>query len=221
MMFFVGDVHGKIAEFEALIRRRVPPLSSVFQLGDMGIGFSGVVLDPTRLADWQVRFIRGNHDNPARCRQHPLYAGEFGTEDALFWCGGAWSIDHEYRKSWMAHYGRECWWPDEELSEEQLEAALKVYSAAKPRIVATHECPRSAVPIVLSCGFRPEKAECADTRTSQWFERMLAAHAPEHWVFGHYHRDFDFRVEGCDTRFHCLNELSLLELDTTRPSEAA
>lgn len=39
---------------------------------------------------------------------------------------------------------------------------------------------------------------------------MLEIHRPKVWVFGHYHIDKDFELNG--TRFICLNELSTIDV---------
>ena len=215
-MFFVGDVHGIIGPFLNILERRVRN-GPCLQVGDMGLGFGGVSLPELKP---QHRFIRGNHDDPAACKAHPSYAGEFGywEEHRLFFLGGAWSIDLAWRKAWNAmHSPKKVWWEDEELSPEQLEAAYQLYIKVKPELVGTHEAPTEAAKYVLRDGFRQEKAECANTRTSQALQRMFEAHQPRHWVFGHYHRTIDFRLGSVDgqsvisTRFHCLTELDLGE----------
>lgn len=221
-MFFIGDVHGKTAQLLKLIEKTDGP---VFQLGDMGLGFPGVVLPPQT----NLQFIRGNHDDPAACQAHPNYAGEFGylSEHDLFFLGGAWSIDYGWRQAWnlarkMEGDPRRVYWDNEELSQEQLDEAIKLYIKSKPRIVATHEAPTDAAKYLLNYphagAFRSEKAECANTRTSQALQKMLDAHQPEHWVFGHYHRDLEFTLVKDNvpqkTRFNCLNELSIKEILT-------
>jgi hypothetical protein len=196
---------------------------SAFQLGDMGLGFKGVTL--REFERKRLLFIRGNHDNPAFCKAHPNYAGEYGyiPEESLFFCGGAWSIDHAWRIPMIS------WWPDEEQSPEELNAAYQMYVETKPRIVATHEAPSKAAILMLSGMLAPksdenptnvlkgedyqyykEKLGCIDTRTSQIFQQMFDAHKPEHWVFGHYHLDRDFEIAGC--QFHCVSELEKKEI---------
>ena len=231
-MFFVGDVHGKTDILINLIKRRTD--GPVFQLGDMGLGFPGVALPEQP----DLLFIRGNHDDPAACQKHPNYAGEFGYLPAhdLFFLSGAWSIDYGWRQAWnqakleewvrykqnSSKPPQKVWWEDEELSQPQLDAAVALYIEKKPRVVATHEAPTDAAKYLLSGGFRPEKAECANTRTSKALQQMYEAHQPDYWLFGHYHRDLEFTLvkdnEPHKTRFICLNELSVQEI-LTKPKE--
>ena len=198
-MIFIGDVHGKIDRYLEKLGDK-PSL----QIGDMGLGFEGVHLPS--LAS-QHRFIRGNHDNPQTCRRHQNYAGDYGYDFApkLFYLGGAYSVDKQWRVPGVS------WWEQEEMSTRALRSALKTYSEARPEIVATHDCPESVSRYLLGTiliGFRPEKL--VRTRTGQALQAMLEIHRPKVWVFGHYHIDKDFEMDG--TRFICLNELSTIDL---------
>jgi hypothetical protein len=212
-MIFIGDVHGK---FDALLdsmeyagHGRESP--EFFQVGDMGLGFPGnprpLVLPPN------FRFIRGNHDNPDVCRAHPNYAGDYGYDGKrdIFWCGGAWSIDATMRMQGVT------WWPDEELSIEQLNDMLDRYISAKPRIVATHDCPDQFFrhlfnlgPILPNDGPTAFGRKLHPTRTGQALAAAWDAHKPELWIFGHHHRSVQKVLDG--TRLVCLDELETLEV---------
>lgn len=104
-IMFVGDVHGLLDEYRATYRKCEMP---VVQVGDLGLGF---VPDPVEIPVGH-KFIRGNHDDPARARAHSAHLGDYGfnAELGLFFVGGAWSIDHLFRTP-----GAD-WWADEELS---------------------------------------------------------------------------------------------------------
>lgn len=227
-MIYIGDCHGKTPQLTWMLRHN-PKFEgkSAFQLGDMGIGFKGVML--REFERERLLFIRGNHDNPQFCQAHPNYAGEYGfiEEESLFFCGGAWSIDAAWRIPGIS------WWADEEQSPEALNAAYQLYVEKKPRIVATHEAPTNAAVTMLSGLLLPkptshayedplakpkgpdytyfkEKLGCANTRTSQVLQQMFDVHKPEYWVFGHYHVDSAFEIEGC--KFQCLPELEYKEI---------
>ena len=105
----VGDVHGKIPEYQEILAQHDGP---VIQLGDMGCGFL-----PIPKFAYQHRFIRGNHDDPAVAQRHQNYLGEFGYVKTfgIFFMGGAFSIDFQMRQEWMAQGISPCWWRDEEL----------------------------------------------------------------------------------------------------------
>src|SRR5258708_1321925 len=138
-MIYIGDCHGKTSQLEWMLKHN-PKLQDkkCFQLGDMGLGFRGVELHPPE-GHW-FKFIRGNHDSPQKCVDHPNYAGDYGydPDEKLFWCGGAWSIDKAWRTPGIS------WWEDEEQSPEALNKAFELYVKSKPRIVATHEAPTKA-----------------------------------------------------------------------------
>lgn len=229
-MIFVGDVHGKILELLSLTRtQRIGENKLVFQVGDMGIGFKGVNLPKTE----NLTFIRGNHDGPKDCREHPNYAGDYGylEKEDIFFLGGAWSIDWQYRIEDIS------WWRDEELDIVELNKAQNLYLEKKPRIVVTHEAPSAAAISLLSgltlpaftgdnptnvkkdeaYGYYKAKLGCVTTRTSQVLQQMFELHQPEHWIFGHYHFTKDFEING--TKFHCLAELDKLELPTGEHGE--
>lgn len=145
-MWFIGDCHGKIKQYRTLIRA-MPEGAKSLQLGDMGVGFKGVHLMPVgSLLRGEHKFIRGNHDSPKACRGHKLYAGDFGymPDEQLFFLGGAWSIDQNWRVEGVS------WWRDEELSYAELDQAYQLYVKVRPRIVATHEAPSKAAWSMLS-----------------------------------------------------------------------
>lgn len=207
----IGDVHGKTQEYQDLLKSF--PDQNTIQVGDMGIGFRGVELPSLPSNN---RWFRGNHDNPEQCRRHPNYLGDYGfiPEWNLFYIAGAFSID------WMMRREGVSWWKDEELSIPELSHVVDLYRRVKPRFVISHECPSiAATNMLLSLcggmysngGYFASKMECAQSRTSQAMQSMFEAHRPEEWVFGHYHVDRSFVLNG--TKFTCVAELSTYELD--------
>jgi len=73
------------------------------------IGRPGVVLPELPP---EHKFIRGNHDDPKFCREHPNYLGNFGDlpDDELFFVSGAQTA------SWRVLGNSKYWYKDEELS---------------------------------------------------------------------------------------------------------
>jgi len=207
-LVIIGDVHGKTYQYQKMLRQRYEGQRTIL-IGDMGIGFSGVGLHDADLAKTGHRWFRGNHDNPAKCREHKSYLGDYGflPEDSLFWVAGGYSIDRAWRTPGVS------WWEDEELGYQELDAAVDLYIKSKPRFVISHEAPTEAATWLLTYiapGFRPEKI--VTTRTGQAMERMLDFHKPEKWIFGHYHIDKTFEFHGVE--FTCVNELSTYDLET-------
>jgi hypothetical protein len=205
MIKIIGDVHGKTGDYKRLIRN-MPPGQRSIQVGDMGLGFHGV-----RLHDMSSdhKFFRGNHDNPAKCKANKYYLGDCGfmPEDNLFWIAGAFSIDRDFRQPMTE------WWPDEELSFEELYHAIDLYVASKPKYVLSHEAPSRVGRYLLSKLIGPHyasKEDCCNSRTSQALQVMFYLHKPKEWVFGHYHVSETFELDG--TKFTCVPELGVYDL---------
>lgn len=202
----IGDVHGSTRSYQKWIRGNLFGEERSIQIGDMGLGFSGVGLPAPGQPEFSLnhKFFRGNHDSPEKCRANRHYLGDYGylEEDSLFWCAGAWSIDRAYRTEGVS------WWPDEELSYDELNKALDLYVQSKPRFVLSHEAPAKAAKTLLYSLIGPyfflAKRDCANSRTGQALEAMMSLHQPEKWIFGHYHVDKHFNVPKCTTEFICL-----------------
>lgn len=213
MMILIGDVHGKFRHYQEIIKSTCESI----QLGDFGIGF---IKSSTRYSEYAAKthpesviytdckmpeehkFIRGNHDAPDKCRKHPNYLGDYGVyQDDIFYLSGAWSIDRQWRTTGID------WWPDEEICMSGLMNAIDLYKIKYPKLVITHDCPIEITKILYP-------REAIHTRTGQALDRMLEDWQPPLWVFAHHHQSLDF-VHG-RTRFICLNELEVLDLDTVK-----
>lgn len=190
-MLFIGDVHGKFNEYDTVMKRG----RDTFQVGDFGIGFPGY-----KPRSWPMnhKFIRGNHDNPELCRKHPNYMGNFGYRGGLFFMGGANSIDKIYRTE-----GKD-WWPDEQLSVEQLSDAIEQYERLKPSVLVTHMTGLEVQQHLF------DFSQVHTSRTLKALDIMWKNHQPKLWVFGHYHKSVDTFYRGC--RIICLNELDTIEI---------
>jgi len=86
-LFLIGDIHGRINEYLKLLAS-LPPRSNSIALGDIYLGRPGVHLPELPP---EHKFLRGNHDDPALCREHPNYLGDYGylPDDDLFFVNGA------------------------------------------------------------------------------------------------------------------------------------
>ena len=172
---FIGDIHGALMLYRTLIANFD---GMTIQVGDFGLGFGKDRSLPTIKGNdnW---FIRGNHDNPEVCQQHPNYLGDFGymEDQELFWAGGAESIDQELRTEGVD------WWRNEQLTYAQFNEAIQLYEDKKPKIVVTHDCP-----IDVKTGLiRPMYKNDEWSATQQALQMMFQIYAPDLWVFGHYH----------------------------------
>ena len=98
----IGDIHG---EWELYHQTATDAINfggceRTIQVGDFGVGFSGPYWhDRADEFHWDGthRFIRGNHDDPARCRKMAGWIQDGLIEDDVMFIGGAWSIDHAHR----------------------------------------------------------------------------------------------------------------------------
>lgn len=175
------------------------------QVGDFGIGFGtkGMPDFVDSMIDeypGQHRFIRGNHDNPHKCRESAHWISDGQFEDGIMYIGGAWSIDQEWRTAGVS------WWPEEELSYVDLDSLVGIYDFLRPKVMITHTAPIS-IPRD-HCG---KRIFGEGSRTENAFERMFEIHKPEVWIFGHWHLSLDKVVDG--TRFICLDELEYIDLE--------
>lgn len=205
MTLFIGDVHGKFRRYAQIIASR----SNSIQVGDMGVGFRRPD-DGRRHRNPPLgmmiagghRFIRGNHDNPGECRRHPQWIPDGRIEGEMMLIGGAFSDDSHWRTEGCN------WWADEELTAPDLAALVHAYTAQRPRILVTHDCPAVMAARMYKL---LNEAMPAPSRTQRALQTMFEAHQPEFWLFGHYHLSTDWVAEG--TRFVCLAELEAREFE--------
>jgi predicted phosphodiesterase len=200
-MLFIGDIHGRIKEYLAVLKKhRIRlPYDHTIQLGDFGAGF----VEIPKLYE-EDHFIRGNHDDPAKCKLSSNYLGDYGYKEIdgikIFFVSGAWSIDAAYRTPMKS------WWPDEELSYPELISAMELYEEVKPNIVLTHDGPNDAtIEIIKKHGSLFGTSVVYPTRTGGALTRMFETHQPDKWFFGHWHQDWKQKIG--HTKFQCLPEL--------------
>lgn len=195
-MWFIGDIHGRFDDYFKLVQKL--DMDCSIQLGDFGLGFPG----RPGPAKWNLdhRFIRGNHDSPNACREHPNYLGDFGYLPAqdMYYISGAWSIDYKTRIMGVSI------WPDEELSYEELDKIIKEIPEKKPRVIISHDCPDCIRGQLFGFDrFFP-------TKTGKAFDVVFERWQPTWWIFGHYHRGKQTKING--THFICLQELECCEI---------
>ncbi len=184
-MVIIGDIHG---EFDLCSQiAYANPDEKCIQIGDFGFGFRLFPEFPSNLY-----FIRGNHDAPEACQQHPKYLGDFGFDGEIFWVGGADSIDRHLRIE------GKTWWRDEQLSYTEFLRCIDLFAEKKPRIVISHDGPQSIINQMF--GIKDASA----TRAA--LQAMLDTHRPDLWIFGHHPvpKQFGgFRCLGINEEFYC------------------
>lgn len=190
----IGDVHGKYRRYHEIIREKDRHPYSV-QLGDFGFDYETL----KNVSPKNHVFIGGNHDNYDRVTVIPNYLGDFGymvnfNGINFFYYRGAYSIDRKYRTVGID------WWEKEQLGIEDFMTARKMYQEIKPDIVLTHEAPEEITPFLLEPG-----STIYQNITGWALNELFNAHQPKIWIFGHYHKSWQMKVNG--TNFNCLNEL--------------
>ncbi len=179
-MILLGDIHGDPTP--ARTAAEMYPNQTILQVGDFGFGFSKRTDAALLALPSNVKFIRGNHDNPVTCKDHPGYLGDFGFQNidglGVFYLGGAWSIDKDCRTPGFD------WWPEEELSDQKLEEAFNLFQAVAENIdvVVTHEAPSAVIPFMF-----PWVGDIYPNRTAQALNLMFRHYPVPHWYFGHWH----------------------------------
>lgn len=201
----IGDIHGQFYDYQVAAMGAERSI----QVGDFGIGFHGDYwhdkVDYWFKENPQHRFIRGNHDDPDRCKTISGYIDDGLVEDGVMYVGGAWSIDHAWRTPGIN------WWENEELSYEELEKMIDIYSQVKPRVMITHDCPaRVSYQLFILTG-RAMGTDFIPTRTSSAFQAMFEIHEPELWLFGHWH-DTKTKDIG-NTTFMCLGIMDYIDVN--------
>lgn len=192
-MRFIGDVHAKFDRYLELTETA----ESSIQVGDFGAGFRDLPLIST-----DHRFIRGNHDNPAICRNSPNWIPDCTVEDRIMFVGGGESIDRVNRTEGLD------WWADEQLSTDQFFQAMDTWENSHADIMVTHECPHDISPLLFDKrGMKVRNP----SKTSQALSSILWIRRPKIWIFGHWHIGVDEVIDG--TRFICLGELQAIDLD--------
>lgn len=189
----IGDVHGKVNEYWKLVTHQVKGKS--VQVGDFGFKESHE-WHRLNIDGRQHKVLFGNHDYyPMLYAAHSL--GDWHFEDGICYIRGAYSIDKAYRlaNNWP-------WFAEEELDYEQGSALVEQFAMWKPRVVVSHDCPRSVSQALFSIEDK--------SMTTNILQACLEAHQPELWVFGHHHKSKSEELDG--VRFRCLAELELMEL---------
>lgn len=200
----IGDLHGRLDGWHFLANNA----NSSIQVGDFGIHYHDKLASLTPSLDPNYHKIcLGNHDN-YHSRPKPYDLGDYGTHivpdfGRIFFVRGGYSIDYKVRTPGVDYF------PEEELSNEILEAAYEAYIAEKPKFMISHECPLS---IRDEIPFR-RVANIGDiqTRTAYWLDKMYQAHKPKVHIFGHYHLLWQKVLKS--TQFICLGELDFADFN--------
>ncbi len=209
----IGDIHGQISEY--LVYGIDKFEGPTIQIGDFGIGFGQSDYWHERInklhTDEPHRFIRGNHDNPAKCKEMVGWIKDGTVENDVMFIGGAWSIDNpDAPPGWYKRTKDIDWWDDEECSDEQFDIFLDTYLSVKPRVMITHDCPHNiAGHMFWDTGLL--KGPRYSTRTGDFLQKLFELHQPENWYFGHWH--YTMQYKHSNTNFHCLGIYDYVDVE--------
>lgn len=192
----IGDPHGKLDEYENIVR-----FADFYGYNTLSVGDNGFQKEwewgLKHLNAEKHRWLHGNHDSMDYV-DTPLSLGHFGVWNGIFTIRGAYSIDRSARIQ-----GRD-WFPDEELNHTQMNQCFDLWEKMKPQIVVTHDCPSSVCDQLFNF-------DNGHSVTRKFLEELFAVHQPKQWVFGHYHARRDKTING--TRFICLPELNWIKIN--------
>jgi len=187
---FLGDVHANTEALDTICK--LFPTDSIIQLGDLGVGFTASIPYHDNL-----RFIRGNHDDPKACQARKDYIGDWAVDKDTLFISGAYSIDKLQR---IQGYD---WWPDEELSLREMDKVLEFIKEHGDTIttVVSHELPQKFIHEHFRLWNR--------TRTGEFLDEVWGLVVPERWYGAHHHISYHMIDSG--TEFFILDELEVLK----------
>ena len=214
----IGDIHGDGDAYKEIIK----DCEYSIQVGDMGYKYDWLRLTVDHL---RHKFIPGNHESYDEVFEldHVVKTANnnqnFGMSNLagfdFFFVRGGFSLDWQIRDlRYKMGMWPQTYFPEEELSELECHKCLEEYKKVKPRILISHECPRSISRMVgsdtllIDYGHDPNTFT---TRTSELLEAMIKEHQPEKMFFGHYHFNWSKKID--DTLFTCIGEHEFMDIE--------
>lgn len=214
-----GDWHGNTGWARyAISQAAAHGCDVVVQIGDFGIGWDNgyyveaVALEAQR-SGVTVLFIDGNHENFDMLLALPVRddglrevaTGVFHLPRGLVWewagqrwlaAGGGYSVDKPSRREGVS------WWPQETLTEAEVEACIAV---GKVDVLLTHDTGTHEVPGThrTAAWFRADQIAISHAHRQQ-IDRILEATQPTLAFHGHYHTAYQTRLG--DTRIIGLDK---------------
>lgn len=217
MIYLTGDTHipldvSKLNAKNFPEQKNLTCQDYVIVLGDFGLLWHKnktykYWLDILSKKNFTLLWLDGNHENHEWINSLPvtewnggrvhqiapniihLMRGEVFRIDhkSIFVCGGAKSMDAEYRNQGVD------WWPNEMLSYQDIHNATvnleKVHN--KVDYILTHNCPGSIAKIMFNVPLHNDT-------TMAIFDIIMQDTNFKKWYFGHWHKDIDY------VNFSCL-----------------
>lgn len=242
-VLLLGDTHGNLPWVDYAIKvAGVLGCDRILQLGDFGLWthteggrqYVKGVMDRLEAAGIDMRWVDGNHENhdhlaaQKRDAEGIWHLGrlthaargsswEWGGKRFLA-CGGAYSIDKEYRTP------GESWWPGELITQDDVDLCT---DGGVVDVLVTHDAPAEASDAIPPDGTwdrqkdRWPESKANREQVSAIAEKVL----PKLIVHGHYHRRYsqtiafggwETEVEGFGCDGDWIGAMGLLDLRTLR-----
>lgn len=212
-IMIAGDTHGDLGHLKQLAdHARESKIGMIIQLGDFGFWehtaagrkFMSKLQKSLEKFDVVVSFIDGNHDNHrllwdtygesgphVRVRDNIWYEPRGATFElggiTFQTVGGAFSPDVGYRVTAMRAGAEEMWWPEEELTDDQVSEAVVSARASKPKVMLTHDAPDGCPMELLASGALPPHLEERSRDNQLRLRQIVDAAQPDYLLHGHYH----------------------------------
>lgn len=112
----------------------------------------------------------------------------FGEHRALA-IGGAYSVDKHFRLQRAAAAGQSFtgWFPDEQLTQEEMEQINEITKGQSYDFILSHTCPLRFQPTDLFLGCIDQSM--VDNSMEVWMDKLVDDVDWGIWCFGHYHKD--------------------------------
>lgn len=131
--------------------------------------------------------------------------------------GGAYSVDKWYRLSRFeienkfhpdyVNAKKTGWFPNEQLSTEEMEDALKLFSGKKLDFIMSHTCPYSWRPVDMFLSQVDQST--VDNSMELWMDELKDQCDWNIWLFGHYHNDRAERPH-VEMYYNCIEDLEVI-----------
>lgn len=208
-----GRVEGRLAQIKESMPEYLPEETAVIILGDVGLNYYKSKHD-WKLKHWASKFgytlycLRGNHEDRASNMKKAIYVNdefvngmvcyeeEFPNIRYFMDCvaeyeimgksilciPGAYSVDkwHRLRNNWQ-------WFPEEQLTAEEMAHAEKTFAGEHYDFVFSHTCPICWEPTDLFLSMIDQST--VDKTMEVWMDKFKDMISWDTWLFGHYHAD--------------------------------
>lgn len=234
-IYITGDTH---REFSRLENFKFKKDDMLIILGDVGINYFHDIhdmIEKEKLKKYNIKFfcIRGNHeDRPENIdtyKEVEMFGGKVYIEDdyphlifakdgetynfnnkQVLVIGGAYSVDKYYRIATGNN-----WFPDEQLSLEEMDYIFDKVKDKHYDLVLTHTCPRKYEPIeVFLPGLDQSKI---DKSMEDFLDKVEENITYDKWYCGHYHTEK--KIDNLEFMFKNIKKLFDNENSIDKPKE--